>query len=227
MREDISENRLGKQRDIEVMLVVAVLTYIALNVFGIIPSLIERKLGILYTSAVYILVLLPSLVAFLLQGRSVKKLFVWVKGQGKVVACLVAFKIFVLLFLHFTGLLTISPMEINDVLFLIMEILHQIFVVGLIEEFVFRIYLQETLELRLGRFAVLAPAFSAVAFGFFHIVNNPFQNVIFNIVMGLVWGYTRYFNKKCTYTALVLNHGLSNLVSDAMALVCGFMEKLF
>jgi hypothetical protein len=44
-------------------------------------------------------------------------------------------------------------------------------------------------------------------------------NALINIFVGIVWGYVRYFNKKATFTAMVLNHGLSNELTEIVSII--------
>jgi membrane protease YdiL (CAAX protease family) len=94
-------------------------------------------------------------------------------------------------------------------------------IVGFVEEFIYRIYIQGTLEEVLGKCSFLAPLISGILFGISHGINNGFSNVKLNIFVGIVWGYVRYFNKKATFTAMVLNHGLSNGLIEAISILGG------
>jgi membrane protease YdiL (CAAX protease family) len=73
----------------------------------------------------------------------------------------------------------------------------------------------------------LAPLISAVIFGFSHIVNIDLKNALFNVAMGLVWGYVRYYNKKATFTAMFMAHGVSDILTIAADLLAGFTTEVF
>lgn len=221
--EDTDKSRLGRQRDIELLLIVLVLTYIALNLFGLMPYIGSYKLSMLSNSGIYCLIMLPAFVAFLLQGKSFKKLFTIVKGQGKLILLLLLFRTALEFVLYIIKYNTIYMVILPDMLYIPLCFLYNIVVVGIVEEFVYRIYIQGTLEDILGRFSFLAPVVSAVLFGLSHGINNDIGNMILNIFIGLVWGYTRYFSKKATFTAMVLNHGLSNGLSECITVLCSII----
>jgi membrane protease YdiL (CAAX protease family) len=101
----------------------------------------------------------------------------------------------------------------------VIHLIYYIVIVGFVEEFVYRIYIQGTLEEVLGKLSFLAPVISGVIFGLSHSVNNSMVNALINIFVGIVWGYVRYFNKKATFTAMVLNHGLSNELTEIVSII--------
>ncbi|MGN0152425.1 MAG: lysostaphin resistance A-like protein [Wujia sp.] len=87
------------------------------------------------------------------------------------------------------------------------------FIVALFEEFVYRVYYQGELTILLGRMKWLAPFFSAVIFGFGHIIQGTIPQVYMTFFIGLVLGYAKYFCKNCTVVSLVIAHGLFDFCS--------------
>ncbi len=87
------------------------------------------------------------------------------------------------------------------------------FVVGLTEEFCYRVYIQGELKTLLNKFTFLAPAIAALCFGYMHIVQGSMEQVKFTIMFGFVLGYARYFIKDCTFISLVIAHGLYDFIA--------------
>lgn len=91
---------------------------------------------------------------------------------------------------------------------LIWYFIYYFFFVALVEEFIYRVYIQGELTVLFGRVGWLAPAIAAAIFGVAHIVNGTIEQVIFTFFMGLVLGYAKYFIKDCTLISVVIAHGL-------------------
>lgn len=85
-------------------------------------------------------------------------------------------------------------------------------VVGVTEEFIYRVGIQECLENLLGRFRILAPLISAFLFGVTHIIAGTWTQVLITTILGLVFGYSKFLFKKCTYLSVVAAHGVYNYV---------------
>lgn len=80
--------------------------------------------------------------------------------------------------------------------------------VGVTEEFKYRVYIQGELSVLLGRAKILAPVIGALIFGFMHYPQRgPFVSV-YNIGIGLIFGFSYHFSKRCTYRSLALAHAL-------------------
>lgn len=88
--------------------------------------------------------------------------------------------------------------------------LRTFFVVGVTEEFIYRVGIQECLEDLLGRFRIIAPLFSAFLFGLSHIIAGTWTQVVITIILGTVLGYSKFFFKRCTYISVVVAHGTYN-----------------
>lgn len=95
--------------------------------------------------------------------------------------------------------------QVGWILFYFIE---SVFVIAVTEEFVCRIFIQNDLVTILGKLSFLAPLISAAYFGFIHTVQRTTEVAICTFVFGLLLGYAKYFNKKCTFITLVLVHGL-------------------
>lgn len=91
--------------------------------------------------------------------------------------------------------------------------IYYMFVVALTEEFCYREYIQGELKVLLNKLAFLAPAIAAFCFAYMHIVQGSVGQVRFNVMVGLVLGYARYFIKDCTFISLVIAHGLYDFIA--------------
>lgn len=91
--------------------------------------------------------------------------------------------------------------------------IYNMFVVSVNEEFCYRVYIQGELKTLLNKLSWLAPAITAVCFGYMHIVQGSVEQVKFTIMVGLVLGYARYLLKDCTFISLVIAHGLYDFIA--------------
>lgn len=91
--------------------------------------------------------------------------------------------------------------------------IYNMFVVSVNEEFCYRVYIQGELKTLLNKLSWLAPAITAVCFGYMHIIQGTVGQVRFTIMVGLVLGYARYFIKDCTFISLVIAHGLYDFIA--------------
>lgn len=80
--------------------------------------------------------------------------------------------------------------------------------VGFMEEFIYRIVIQNYFADVLGRWKLFAPALSALAFAMCHFMGGGIGLVLHNVLWGLIWGYLRYFCKAVTYPVLAISHGV-------------------
>lgn len=77
--------------------------------------------------------------------------------------------------------------------------------VGFMEEFIYRVVIQDYFADCLGKWKVLAPLLSTIAFSLSHYVAG---SMLHNLIWGLIWGYSRYFCKQVTYPVLAISHGV-------------------
>ena len=86
--------------------------------------------------------------------------------------------------------------------------LYFVLVVGVTEEFCYRIYIQGELQIILGKLSWLAPIISAALFAYMHIVQGTEIQANFTFLVGIVLGYARQYIKGCTFISIVIAHGL-------------------
>ena len=100
-----------------------------------------------------------------------------------------------------------SPTEFSW-LSLIYNFFFQIFIIGVIEEFVFRIYLQDAFVSLFSRRSWLGVIIPAFLFGLMHASSGNLFRVAFTLCFGLILGFLRHKVKFCGFFALALAHGV-------------------
>ncbi|MGN0436787.1 MAG: CPBP family intramembrane glutamic endopeptidase [Wujia sp.] len=101
---------------------------------------------------------------------------------------------------------------LTDVKNTVWYIFFYIFIVGITEEFIFRVCAQNQLERLLGKANFLSPLFSAVLFGAWHLIFGWPEQAIITFVVGLVLGYAKKYIKACNYISVVTAHGLYDIL---------------
>lgn len=95
----------------------------------------------------------------------------------------------------------------------VMSAVFYIVFVGPVEELVFRGYVQETLVEILPKNKWLGAVIAAALFGFWHIINGSFVQVLFTFAIGLFIGLMKYFVKNCTLISVSLGHGVYDFMN--------------
>lgn len=90
----------------------------------------------------------------------------------------------------------------------IYQFIHYFVFVGPVEEFIFRVYIQETLTDVLPRFKWLGVVIAAGLFGVWHIISGSWNQVRFAASLGLFWGLCKYFSKNCTFISTSISHAM-------------------
>ena len=87
------------------------------------------------------------------------------------------------------------------------------FIIGPVEELIFRVYYQETFIGFLPKFKWIGVVIAAFLFGWWHLINGSLLQVAFTFGIGLVFGMCKYFIKNCMYLGLALGHGLYDFLN--------------
>lgn len=205
----LSQFNIKKGKAIIILILVISFTF-AFTALGLLLKLVDTQLiKILLNCIIYLIIGFPALVAYKIQGGKIKELFI--KGNKK--QYLLAFAIFFVLSVTVAlvpallGNSIIGDSLAFDIETLILYAVFFILFVGPIEEFIFRIYIQETLENVFEKHKWFAPLLSSLIFGLWHFTNGSLMQVIFTFLIGLVFAFSRYYFKNCTYVSLALAHG--------------------
>lgn len=81
-------------------------------------------------------------------------------------------------------------------------------IIGPVEEFIFRVYLQDVFVGFFNTRKWLGVIIAALLFGLLHIINGNIIQVLFTFGIGLVFGFSKYKIKNCGYVGVSLAHGL-------------------
>ena len=87
------------------------------------------------------------------------------------------------------------------------------FIIGPVEELIFRVYYQETFVGFFNKFKWMGVIIAAFLFGWWHLINGSLLQVAFTFGIGLVFGMCKYFIKNCKYLGLALGHGLYDFLN--------------
>ena len=95
----------------------------------------------------------------------------------------------------------------------IYDFLFYMLLVGPVEEYVFRVYLQDTFVGFFTKQKWIGVVIAAFLFGLWHIINGNIVQVLFTFGIGLVFGFAKYKIKDCEYISLAIGHGLYDFLN--------------
>ena len=96
---------------------------------------------------------------------------------------------------------------------LIYSLLYYLLIIGPVEEFVFRVYLQDVFVGFFDSCKWLGVVIAAFLFGLWHIINGSIIQVLFTFAIGLVFGFAKYKIKNCGYVGVAFGHGLYDFLN--------------
>ena len=96
------------------------------------------------------------------------------------------------------------------------DFLFYMLIIGPVEEFVFREYLQDAFMNFFEKNKWLAVVIASFLFGLWHIINGNIIQVIFAFGIGLVFGFAKYKIKDCGYMGVAFAHGLYDLLNTVV-----------
>ena len=96
---------------------------------------------------------------------------------------------------------------------LIYDLLFYLLIIGPVEEFVFRVYLQDTFVSFFKKNKWIGIVIASFLFGLWHIINGSIIQVLFTFVIGLVFGFAKYKIKDCGYVGVAFGHGLYDFLN--------------
>ena len=115
---------------------------------------------------------------------------------------------------------------------LIYDLLFYLLIIGPVEEFVFRVYLQDAFVSFFEKNKWLGVVIASFLFGLWHIINGSIIQVLFAFGIGLVFGFAKYKIKNCGYAGLAFAHGLYDFccfvgATWAVLLLYGFVIFMY
>lgn len=96
---------------------------------------------------------------------------------------------------------------------LIYDLLFYLLIIGPVEEFVFRVYLQDAFVSFFEKNRWLGVVIASFLFGLWHIINGSLIQVPFTFGIGLVLGFAKYKIRNCGYIGVALGHGLYDFLN--------------
>ena len=96
---------------------------------------------------------------------------------------------------------------------LVYELLFCLLIVGPVEEFVFRMYLQDAFVGFCDKRKWMGVVIAAFLFGLWHIINGGLVQVFFTFGIGLVFGFAKYKIKDCGYVGVAVGHGIYDFLN--------------
>lgn len=94
------------------------------------------------------------------------------------------------------------------------DFLFYMLIIGPVEEFVFRVYLQDTFMSFFEKNKWLGVIIASFLFGLWHIINGSIIQVLFTFGIGLVFGFAKYKIKDCGYIGVAFGHGLYDFLNS-------------
>ena len=89
-------------------------------------------------------------------------------------------------------------------------------IVGPVEEFVFRVYLQDAFVSFFKKQKWIGVVISSFLFGLWHMINGNIIQVLFTFGIGLVFGFAKYKIKDCGYIGVSFGHGLYDFLNTVV-----------
>ena len=99
---------------------------------------------------------------------------------------------------------------------IIYDLLFYMLIVGPVEEFVFRVYLQDMFVSFFKKQKWIGVVVSSFLFGLLHIINGNIIQVLFTFCIGLVFGFAKYKIKDCGYIGVSFGHGLYDFLNTVV-----------
>lgn len=161
-------------------------------------------------SLIYILIGLDAVVSMKLTGINLK--FDYKEPYQYMWGCLLAIVLFLLVGVipAFFGIHMFGPQfEFNMIAFY-KNIFFYFLFVGPAEELFFREFILETFKdfIKPARVKVLAVVISSLIFGFWHLINGNLIQVLFTTMIGMAFGFAKYYIKSLKLPGLAVGHGL-------------------
>ncbi|MBE5945608.1 MAG: CPBP family intramembrane metalloprotease [Lachnospiraceae bacterium] len=208
--KDLNKNiEIKNEKNIKILILMIVINHLSLYLYDITDRLIHMWPWPynFATAGMVIVTTLPILIVYFKFGLY-KESVNFKNWKQYVIGIILAVPIWLLSLISYTDIFA----DFSDYARYDGDILWYFFYyfifVALVEEFIYRVYMQGELTVLLGKAKWLAPLLASIVFGFAHIVQGSMEQVIFTFFMGLVLGYAKYFIKDCTFISVIIAHGL-------------------
>lgn len=200
---------IKNELQIKLMLLLCIVYYWMLYLYDICDAIRSLFLTRIVNTGLHILMILPAFIVYRKFGLHKeepdfknKKQYIW--------AVLMTLPFFAACQIVFGIEPTEGTKLLTDGIF--WKLFYYFIIVGITEEFFFRVYLLGELEAILGKLRWLAPLLSGAFFGLTHLPNGGRESMIMNIMVGIALGYGKLYIKNCTFISLVIAHGLYDFI---------------
>lgn len=102
---------------------------------------------------------------------------------------------------------------------LVYDLLFYLLIIGPVEEFVFRVYLQDTFVSFFEKRKWLGVVLASFLFGSWHLINGNIIQVLFTFGIGLVFGFAKYKIRDCGYIGVAFGHGLYDFLNTLVRML--------
>ena len=96
---------------------------------------------------------------------------------------------------------------------LIYDLLFYMLIIGPVEEFIFRVYLQDAFVSFFPKRQWIGVIIAAFLFGIWHIINGSLIQALFTFGIGLAFGFTKHKIKDTGYIGVAFAHGLYDFLN--------------
>lgn len=171
-------------------------------------------------SIIYLLIGLDAAISMKLTGMSLK--FDYKEPYQYMWGCLLAIILFVLVGVIpvFFGIHMFGLQSAFNMLAFYKNIFFYFLFVGPAEELFFREYILETFKdfIKPSKAKVLSVIISAVIFGAWHIINGSLIQALFTTLIGMAFGFAKFYIKSLKLPGLAVGHGLYDFLGYVMTI---------
>lgn len=96
--------------------------------------------------------------------------------------------------------------------------LYYMLIIGPVEEFIFRVYIQDTTVGLFEKNKWIGVIIASFLFGIWHLINGGLIQVLFTFIIGCVFGFAKQYIKKLEYPGVALSHGLYDFLNYVVRL---------
>ncbi len=197
----------SKIADLVVVLgAVCVITYLSRYVSLVSNSTVQFLVSCLSIA----LLAVPAVVVYKYRGNSIGQLF-QCRSWLNILFALIILATLLVLFVAVPSIFEISIIgsaESFSWAVLLADAVQLIIFVGFVEEFIFRVFVQDILLQLMPKLPWLAIVLQAVLFGFWHLINGNMAQVLFTTIIGFIIGAYKYKCNNCNYISVAVGHGM-------------------
>jgi membrane protease YdiL (CAAX protease family) len=222
--KNVNETDAEKQRVIKNVILITALCAAEVAATFVFKFVVSVGLGFWASYAIYIAMIAFVVIVCRIEKRRVadlgfrkEKLSIQIL-VGVSIAAVLSFLIGALpILIGGSGASLIGPKQTNTGNIIYSIVTYLVFI-GLVEELIFRGYIQTRIN-ELTRHKFVGVLIAAALFGLWHIINGSWAQVAYTFLIGCVFGFCKEYVKNCSLLSLIIAHGLF----DALLVVVGLI----